>query len=84
MKAMTIERDGVVVAQEVDYVATRPAGCRRFTAFTVDDEGHGSEEIDVDARDAGVARELVDVILAEQYAPGLEVVAVEERFGLYW
>jgi len=42
-----------------------------------------TEEVDVDAQDSVEAAALAGVELARNYEPGWQIVAVEQRSGLY-
>lgn len=70
-------------AQESGYDDGTDGGSR-FTIFCAfSRKGRIEEEIDVDATDTSIARELAEWILAEDYEDGLLVVRIEKRFGLY-
>jgi hypothetical protein len=55
---------------------------RRYTAFA-EFTGDTIEEIDLDATSAADAEALARELLERDYQPGGEIVAVEERVGLY-
>lgn len=56
---------------------------KRFTAFIIWQDADDMEEIDVDAKNAKLARECVKLELAQGYEPGGKIKRLEERFGLY-
>ena len=59
-----------------------PKGWRRFTTFVAFD-GDAIEEIDIDAVDLASAEAEARWLLQRDYQPGGEIVATEERTGLY-
>jgi hypothetical protein len=81
--------DGLVIDRESGAFrfSVETEGLRRYTAYvryTYGAEGEYSiEEIDVDARNEGDARDVARRALESQYEDGGVIVACEERFGWY-
>ena len=57
---------------------------KRYTGFLEFEDDPGSyEEIDVDAHNLDEARQMIEYLAAKEYEPGLKLVRIEERRGLY-
>lgn len=69
-------------AQEIGFDGGSDGG-DRYTIFCAFPDEDAVEEIDVDATDERIARELGEVVLCEDYEDGLRIVGIEKRFGYY-
>lgn len=86
-KAYRIEGNLVIDRKSGAYrFSVETEGLRRYTAFVrygPADADYAIEEIDVDARTEGDAREVAEAARDLHYEDGGVIVAVEERFGWY-
>jgi len=70
-------------AREADFGSGPEQGAARYTIFCAFPHESVIEEIDIDATNEAIARELGELVLAADYADGLAIARIEQRFGLY-